>query len=300
MFDVIIPTWNNLTELKKCLLGFDEQSFREFRVLVCVDGSTDGTLEYLKNAKYNFNFEILTHPENTHKGRDKTRNLSLEKISAKYILTFDSDVVPKSDLLQKHLDLLNKKDCISVGEIEYENCKENLWAFYLQTRGKQKYKDSSEMPAYYLNTQNAAFRSRYFIELNGQDNDLSDSYGGDDTILGYRIGAKYNIPAVFNKDAVGYSRMEKTLNEALKQMREFGAVNLKIIRWKYPNFTELFRYDRMESNKLRHKLFRLLLRKEIASVLLKSIHFLPIVIKIKVLHFLVFLSIYRGYKTGRY
>jgi glycosyltransferase involved in cell wall biosynthesis len=296
MFDVIIPTWNNLNELKKCLQGFDEQTFRDFRILVCVDGSTDGTIEYLKTEKYKFEYEVLVHPENVPKGRDETRNLSLQKISAKYILTFDSDIIPIDDLLQKHFDLLNKRDCISVGEVIYENSEENVWALYLQTRGKQKYKDFSDMPAYYLNTQNAALKSEYFIKLGGQDIDLSKSYGGDDTILGYRIGRKFNIPAVFNKAAVGHSVLEKTLNEALKQMREFGAINLKIIRRKYPDFTEIFRFDRIESNRLRHRLFRLLLRKRVSSVLLISINFFPSIIKLKIVHFLVFLSIYKGYK----
>lgn len=300
IFDVIIPTWNNLNDLKTCLQGFDEQSFRDFRILICVDGSTDGTIEYLKIATYNFDFEVLTQPGNAHKGRDETRNLSLNKISAKYILTFDSDIIPKNDLLQKHFDLLNNKDCISVGEVIYENSKENIWALYLQTRGKQKYDDFSDIPAYYLNTQNAAFKAVYFTELGGQDIDLSKSYGGDDTILGFRIGKKFNIPAVFNKEAVGYSVMEKTLNEALKQMRKFGAANLKIIRRKYPDFTEIFRFDRIESNRLRHRLFRLLLRNRVSSVLLISINFLPSFIKLKIVHFLVFLSIYKGYKTAKY
>lgn len=300
MFDVIIPTWNNLNELKKCLQGFDEQSFRDFRVFICVDGSKDGTLEYLKTAKYIFNFEVLTHPENTHKGRDETRNLSLHKILAKYILTLDSDIIPNHDLLKKHYDLLNNKDCISVGEVIYDNSNENIWALYLQTRGKQKYKDFSDMPAYYLNTQNAAFKAEYFTELGGQDIDLSKSYGGDDTILGYRIGKKFNIPAVFNKAAVGHSVMEKTLEEALKQMREFGAVNLKIIRLKYPHFTEIFRFDRMESNLLRHRLFRLLLRNRLSSFLLFLIKFFPSSTKLKIVHFLVFLSIYKGYKTANF
>jgi glycosyltransferase involved in cell wall biosynthesis len=299
MFEVIIPTWNNLNELKKCLQGFGEQTFRDFRVFICVDGSTDGTIEYLKTAKYNFDFEVLVHRGNDHKGRDETRNLSLDKISAKYILMFDSDIIAKDDLLQKHFDLLNNRDCVSVGEVIYENSKENIWALYLQTRGKQKYKDFSDMPAYYLNTQNASFRATYFTELGGQDIELSKSYGGDDTILGYRIGTKFNIPAVFNHAAVGHSVLEKTLNEALNQMREFGAVNLKIIRRKYPEFTEIFRFDRIESNRLRHRLFRLLLRKRLSSALVISINFLPSIINLKIVHFLVFLYIYKGYKTAK-
>ena len=117
---------NNLEELKNCLQGFVSQSFRDFRVFICIDGSNDGTSEYLKDTKFNFNLELLTHPGNAHRGRNKTRNLALNKISSKYVLLFDSDIVPEGDLLKKHFDLLEKKDCISTGDILYENSKENV------------------------------------------------------------------------------------------------------------------------------------------------------------------------------
>jgi glycosyltransferase involved in cell wall biosynthesis len=276
---------NNLQELKKCLQGFENQSFSDFRIFICVDGSTDGTIEYLEETKYNFNMETLIHPGNAHRGRNETRNLTLKKISAKYIMMFDSDIVPATDLLKKHFDLLEKKDCISVGEVIYENIKENVWALYLQTRGKNKYDDLSEIPAYYLNTQNVAFKSRYFIELGGQDPELSENYGGDDTMLGYTIG----------KDI-----MDKMLDKALQQMQEFGAVNLKIIRRKCPEFNQIFRFDLMESNSLHHKLFRFFLKDGIARFFKNIVGYFPSVIKIIIVHYLVFYSIYIGYKTGKY
>jgi len=291
---------NNLQELKKCLQGFQIQSFSDFRSFICVDGSTDGTIEYLQETKYNFNMEVLTHPGRVHKGRNKTRNLALKKISAKYIMMFDSDIVPDVDLLKNHFDLLEKKDCVSVGEVIYENYKENAWALYLQSRGKNKYDDLSEIPVYYLNTQNVVFKSDYFIELGGQDPKLSENYGGDDTILGYMIGKEFNIPAVFNKTALGFSYMDKTLNKALKQMEEFGAVNLKIIRRKYPEFKQLFRFDIIESELILHKLLRFFLRESVAKLLKNLVGIFPSAVKIKTVHYLVFYSIYKGYKTGNY
>ena len=299
-FDLIIPTWNNLDELKKCLQGFEEQSFRDFRALICVDGSTDGTTEYLESIKLNFEFEILKHAAGAHKGRNETRNLSLEKISSKYILLFDSDIVPQDDLLQKHFELLNRKDCVSLGEVVYKNANKNIWALYLQTRGKNKYTNLAVIPGHYLNTQNAAFESEYFIKLKGQDPVLSNNYGGDDTILGYRIEKEFNIPVVFNKTAVGYSFMDKDLDQALKQMKEFGAVNLKIIRKKYPSFTDIFRFDIVESYILHHKIVRLFLREWITKILQKMIWIVPNFLKVKVVHFLVFYSIYVGYKSGKF
>jgi len=295
-FDVIIPTYNNLYELKDCLNGFSEQSFRNFRIIVCVDGSDDGTNEYLENSQFNFELLKLNHEGNAHKGRDETRNLSLNSISAEYILLFDSDIEPESDLLKKHFELLEQNDCVSVGEVIYKNANENVWAYYLQTRGKGKYNDLAEIPAYYLNTQNVAFKSKYFIESGGQDIDLSKSYGGDDTVLGYRINKKFNIPAVFNKSAEGYSILHKTLDKALTQMEEFGNVNLKIIKKKYPELDGIFKLNFIESKSLHHLFVRLFLRKFVAKTLLKTINIVPDRIKLLHIQFLVFYSIYCGYK----
>ena len=291
---------NNLQELKKCLQGFENQTFSDFRIFICVDGSTDGTIEYLEQSKYNFKMELLTHPGNAHRGRNETRNLALKKMSAKYIVMFDSDIVPDAVMLKKHFDLLEKKTCISVGEVIYENHKENVWTLYLQSRGKNKYDDLSEIPVYYLNTQNVAFKSDYFIKLGGQDPELSENYGGDDTMLGYMIGKEFNIPAVFNKTAMGFSTMDKKLDKALKQMREFGAVNLKIIRRKYPQFKQIFRFYIIESNSLHHMLFRFFLKDGIAKLFKNIVGYFPSVIKIIIVHYLVFYSIYKGYKTGKY
>jgi GT2 family glycosyltransferase len=215
-----------------------------------------------------------------------------------YVLMLDSDIVPDSELLQKHIDLHDQRDCISVGEVIYENSEENIWAYYLQTRGKGKYNEMEEIPCYYLNTQNVSLKSKYFVELGGQDQDLTTSYGGDDTILGYQLGKKYGIPAFFNKSAFGYSTIHKTLDQALEQMKEFGAVNLKIIKQKYPELDKIFHFNRMESKSIYHRVLRLFLVKPLAELMRQTINIFPSFIKIKFVHYLVFYSIYKGYKTS--
>lgn len=296
-FDIIIPTYNNLSELKECLNGFSGQIFKDFRIIVCIDGSNDGTNEYLENTQLEFELIKLNHPNNAHKGRDETRNLSLNHIKAQYIILFDSDIVPDNILIQKHYELLEKKECISVGEIIYKNADENIWAYYLQRRGRGKYKDMAEMPAYYLNTENVALRSKYFIKSGGQDLDLSKSYGGDDTVLGYRIYKKFNIPTMHNKSAIGFSVLDKTLDKALEQMWEFGNVNLKIIKKKYPELDQIFKLNIMESKTFPYILIRLFLNKSVANSLLKTITIVPNRIKLWYVKFLVFYSVYKGYKS---
>ena len=57
MFSIIIPTYNNLKYLKVCLKSIKKNSKYNHEVIVYVNSSSDGTLEFIKNnsVKYLFN-----------------------------------------------------------------------------------------------------------------------------------------------------------------------------------------------------------------------------------------------------
>jgi len=57
MFSIIIPTFNNLKYLKVCLESIKKNSKFTHEVIVYVNSSTDGTLEFLRNnqVKYLYN-----------------------------------------------------------------------------------------------------------------------------------------------------------------------------------------------------------------------------------------------------
>ena len=296
MFDIIIPTYNNLEELKKCLDAFENQTYKNFRVLVCVDGSGKNTLEYLSAVKFTFPFEVLIQKDKKRKGRNATRNLALNHLESKYLLMFDSDILPAPDLLEKHLALLKEKKCISAGEIVYTNASKNILADYIQTRGKSKYKNGQIIPSYYLATSNVAFESQYFLNAGGQDPDMV-SYGGGDIEFGYRMEKMFHLPVIYNKEAVGYAKWDKSLNFVLGQMEEFGAVNLHKIRKKYPELREVFRFHLAESKNLKSRFVRFFLRESIGRTVKKIVPHAPRLIRRLLIHYLFFWSIYKGYMS---
>jgi len=293
-FDVIIASYNNLEELIHCLKSFDQQTYKEFNVFVCVDGSTDGTLNFLETATFTFDFKILQHPDKKNKGRNTSRNLAIPHLKSEYLLTFDSDNVASHDLIEKHYELLNKQDCISIGEVIYKNADKNIWASYYQTRGQGKYKHNEEIPYFYLTTGNAAFKTKCFLEINGQDPNMK-TYGGGDTEFAYRLHKKFHLPTYFNKEAFGYSTMTKSLSFALDQMQEFGAINLHYIKNKHPDFKELFWFHLMTSKGIRPSLFRIMLSKLNEKIALLLLPVVPKFLKVKLISFLVLYRIYIGY-----
>ncbi|MBN2105075.1 glycosyltransferase [bacterium] len=296
MIDIIIPTYQNWPELIKCLNGLMLQSFHRFRVLICVDGAPDFDMKELNFSEYTFESQILFHPGKKHCGRNATRNLALPHIQAKYIVTIDSDIIPANDLLKNHFKLLSERPCISQGKIQYLNVKNNDWADYIQSRGKNKYRHLSELPYYYLTTGNVGMPAYCFIEIGGQDPNMR-TYGGGDTEFAYRLHQAYHLPVIYNTYAEGMSNMNKSWHDALDQMKEFGAVNLPYIRNKHPKFDQLFRIDRFESKKPINRLCQLLFNRLFKKIVMLCVPVSLRPIRRKLIHFLVSYQIYKGYKS---
>ena len=91
LFDIIIPTYNNFEELKNCLLAFEYQTIKNFRVFVCIDGSTDETLSFLQeySDKAPYPLRILQHADCQNHGRNATRNLSLPYVESEFLVFCD-------------------------------------------------------------------------------------------------------------------------------------------------------------------------------------------------------------------
>lgn len=253
-FDVIIPTYNNCSELKSCLNGFEKQTFTDFNVFLCIDGSTDDTLKYLQNYHPDYSLVILQHPDKRNHGRNPTRNLALNQLKSKYVVFLDSDLVPEKGFLKSHFELLEMKNCVSVGDVIYNNTKSNIWAYYQSTRGKRQYSDGDILPFKYLGIQNAAMSSKIFKDIGGFDDKMT-TYGGNDNELSYRINyLNPEIQFVYTKKARVSGDMNKNFDQALLQLYEFGEHNLHYLLEKYPDYADLFRAEALLSKNIFAKL----------------------------------------------
>lgn len=291
-FDVIIPTYNNCAELQQCLQGLSMQTHKHFRAIVCIDGSTDGTLQWLESTTHTFPLIIAQHSDGKNHGRNPTRNLALPNIQSEYIAFLDSDLIPHPEFLAQHAQLLAERNCISVGDVQYTNANTNRWAAYLQTRGKNKFPHGSIIPYYYLITQNTAHKSTYFIQCGGQDSRVTQ-YGGGDTAYALQLHAFVDIPTIFNKKALATGDMNKTLGEALNQLEKFGATNLVYLHQQYPNELSMFRLHTLLGRSTSDKLLRMLLIRPLANLVQRFATVLPL----QAINYAVLCRIYLGWKS---
>ena len=96
---VIIPVYNVKRYLKTCLDSVVNQSFQDFEVICVNDGSTDGSLEILKQYADNHdNIKIITK---NNGGLGSARNAGLDACLGDYIFFLDSDDYIDVNALEK-------------------------------------------------------------------------------------------------------------------------------------------------------------------------------------------------------
>lgn len=101
---VIIPTYNCKDLLAKTLESLCQQTLdrAQFEVIVCDDGSSDGTEQTVQSFSDRLKLSYC-YQEDLGFRAAKARNMGLEKASAAYVFFLDSGVVIKPDVLALHL-----------------------------------------------------------------------------------------------------------------------------------------------------------------------------------------------------
>ncbi|MEE9328314.1 MAG: glycosyltransferase [Cocleimonas sp.] len=97
---VIMPTWNRENSICQSLDSILEQSYLPFEIIVSDDGSTDGTIQLLKqNYEKQISEGLIQILQNEHQGVSATRNSGLEKATGELIAYLDSDNIWRQDYL---------------------------------------------------------------------------------------------------------------------------------------------------------------------------------------------------------
>lgn len=297
LFSLVIPTYNNLPELRNCLSALDRIERDDFEVLVGVDGSTDGTTEWLQNAHFRYPLFHFAHPNRENRGRSATRNLALPHVRGKYTLFMDSDMEASPDLLQQHLRILQRGQSISIGTIAYRNRGTNVWVRYASERGVAKFDDGSIVPFNYFITPNTALPTEYFQEVGGFDEAINQ-YGGEDMELGYRIQQRFQPRFFFNSSAIVTTIQPKQLEEALPQLREYGATGLRYITQKWPDLRHIYWVNRCESRKWTDRLFEALTAPTFQRFAKWLLRFTPFFIQKFLINYLVISAVHTGYREA--
>ena len=131
MFSIIIPTFNNIQYLKKCIESIRKNSTYNHEIIPHVNEGSDGTIDYLKENNIEYTFT------NYNSGICKGMNMAAKKANTEFLLYAHDDFYfcPKWDLVLKNeLDKIKHKNfylsgtMVNNGQITLD-CGSNLETF---------------------------------------------------------------------------------------------------------------------------------------------------------------------------
>ena len=203
-FSIVIPTYNRLPILQKCLRAIEQQRLRDdsiitgYEVILVDDGSTDGTLEWL--TFHNHEFPHVRSLAQDHQGPAAARNLGVESAKGDTIIFIDSDLVVTEHFLQAHADALVK------GQQELGSDRLFTYGWVINTCNfdnptSEPYKVTDFSAAYFA-TGNVAI-ARKWLEKVGLFDTRFQLYGWEDLELGVRL-KQLGLKLIKCPAAVGY------------------------------------------------------------------------------------------------
>jgi Glycosyl transferase family 2 len=108
-FSIIIPTFNRIELLPRTVESVLAQWFTDYEIIVVDDGSTDGTLDYLRSLENQVN--VLNQP---NLGPGVARNLGVRHAKGHYLAFLDSDDLLFPWTLEVYREVVYRENCPSV------------------------------------------------------------------------------------------------------------------------------------------------------------------------------------------
>ena len=128
LISVIIPVYNTGEYLKECLDSLRLQTYKNLEFICVDDGSTDNSLEILKDYAAQDKRFIILHQKNS--GAGEARNNGLKAAGGKYVSFIDSDDRVSLCLYQNFVNLCQKIDIYIFNVCEYNPSSKDILPKY--------------------------------------------------------------------------------------------------------------------------------------------------------------------------
>lgn len=182
---IIIPVYNSEKTLDACLKSVYSSTYKQFKVILIDDGSTDSSINIAKK------YPVKVIRLKQRSGPARARNVGVEHAKGEIIIFIDSDVIVEQDSLNKIINDFRKNDSVVAVNGIYSTTPANkgLFPTYLAL---QKYYNFSRSGKYFshLATAFCAIKKNIFLKHKGFNPRYKEM---EDYELGFRITQHYKI-----------------------------------------------------------------------------------------------------------
>jgi glycosyltransferase involved in cell wall biosynthesis len=199
---VIIPVYNEEKDIAKCLSSLGEQNLKDFEVILVDDGSTDQTLEIIKQEK---KLDLTVFKQN-HKGPGAARNLAASKAKGEILVFVDADMTFEKNFLRLLIrPILSGKAKGTFSKYEYVANWDNVWARCWNIN--ENWEPKRRHPKNYPDTQ-PVFRAILKKEFESVGGFTPGGYNDD-----WSLSKKLGFAAVSAPGAIFYHQNPGSLHE---------------------------------------------------------------------------------------
>jgi glycosyltransferase involved in cell wall biosynthesis len=189
---VVIPTYQGAARILTVLRSLEQQSFRDFEVIVVIDGSTDDTGSVVQGAGLNFLLHVVVQQ---NKGRAGARNAGVQAAQTEAIVFFDDDIIVSPDVLGRYYQYYQQGEVLVVGGLYsiLEQQNEFFHYFeYLDAKWSANLNGNTAgyMKTPYMSAASAFVQKKIFYEVGGFDEGLRDAEDFDLAVKLFEKGYK--------------------------------------------------------------------------------------------------------------
>ncbi len=107
---IITPSFNSEKYIMKTIKSVQNQSYKNWEMIIVDDYSNDSTCEIVKKiAKSDQRIKLIK--QNKNAGAGAARNRALNEANGRFIAYLDSDDIWKEDKLKMQVNYMKKKNC---------------------------------------------------------------------------------------------------------------------------------------------------------------------------------------------
>lgn len=232
LVSIIIPVYNEGKFISKCLESINNQTYKNFEIIVIDDGSTDNSVELVRNNK---NVSLFVQ---VHKGPGSAKNFGASIAKGEILVFIDGDMYLHKDYLKNIIKpIINKKCVATYTTEEYVANIDNIWAKCWNINIGLPY--NSPARRINLNDETLGLAIRAVLKKNFV------LYGGFNPKLGYiddRSIKKLKGKVVASKKAICYHYNPDRLSDVFLSARWIGRSEM----FKF-NLNNIIRYSLINS-----------------------------------------------------
>lgn len=105
---IVVPTYKDLIALKLILDALENQTYKEFEVIIAEDDNADETIDFLNKLNSKLSLKHFSH-ENNGNRKAIILNKALQSVEGEYIVFIDGDCIPYSTFIESHILLAKEK-----------------------------------------------------------------------------------------------------------------------------------------------------------------------------------------------